>query len=298
MEGSEKGESSQEKPDKPQQPPTPLGGKDHESPRPGEDSHEQQQQRERKQNVLHKSKIFNYFKNLTAPAVLNWVTFGLFIATGLMFLFTYKLFEQTKEATKNAKLALDETIKQDSLGGLKDSARAVHDSVSLSLQKSVAISQIAALDETKKEFENRNRSYLQMGGLKILVQMNGHVQLTYYIDNLTPNPAKIISERGGDVVKVIPPKNLGMDPVTDRVNTYIIAGSTEVIIATSKAIVDPISYVSLMTGTKFYYYRTEIKYKDLVGGEDRVYSVLLKIQFFNDSTMHDFYIENENTTVK
>lgn len=99
-------------------------------------------------------------KESKQPLIANIIASIAVLVSGLLFIYTYRLFQATKAATDIADSAFVEVKKNDSLASIKDSISFSHDSISLKEQSDLVKAQIGVLNETKREYKANHEPLL------------------------------------------------------------------------------------------------------------------------------------------
>lgn len=233
----------------------------------------------------------------------DWVSIGVNMLLGA---FTIALFFQTRTATQaavdsatSAQTAVNQQRFNDSIARRNDSLQSIvdsinrierfeYDSIVLTEQKRSINAQIQQLHETQKEFKIQNESHLQIADFKIDTLKNGQpFFISYKVQNLGKNPAKILSTMQAVTLTYNPPSLAQLEKVTPdsstiMVNTYI---TSEQPLPYPKqdvapnVLMDKETIDDILNKKIFIYLEGIIHYQNTVTEQKRVYRFVIRVRF-------------------
>ena len=257
-------------------------------------------------------------KSKLPERITAYSTVVLTIATCLLALYTYKLFQDAQQANgrnieaitaakKSADASVSSAAEQksyDSSSRISDSIRdiknQIRDSLNFKKQEKLFEAQILQLNESRLEFEKTNEPYLQIANPTIkTLTPNQPLYIEYSIENLGNYPVKILDAKTITAIRIkpIPVKEL-LDFKHDSsvINSYVIKGTPyKAGIITEKPISqNQIFIINTQNLGEYYVYALGyIKYKNLVTLKEKIYNFEIKIPL----TTNPEFIINENVDV-
>lgn len=267
-------------------------------------------------------KISSNNKKDWQPRIANLIAFGALIISGILAIYTYKVFQiansqsesvikaanASVDGAKTAKKTLDETKRYNReylklqqnlfVSGNEDSKkRFKRDSFSLDAQ-------IQSIKENKNEFEIENVPNLQMGDTKVAVfKDDSAAKFKSNLYNLTKHPIKAISIKlaiyGRDRIdSAIFIKNAFNYPINQLLVSDYIDPQKPTEINFYSPILPKGTVNGFINRDYLFFIVVIIKYKNYINNKNRIYKCIINCIYNPETRIDFFFLYNENKDEK